>query len=562
MAINPGTMLLCWIALGSAISGLASLYLGAVSYGIAAFLSATVLCLTLIYQSLRSSDSVVTSADYFGAQSLLSSVSTIQSLGAAWIMLGNVVVANMILGQSVGLLMIWVIVTWAWAFVLMSHRVRRIRSSLQPTDTLHSFLHNSYQSRRMRLVAATVTVFVGIGVFSVEVLAGTALLTAMLPEQQAAVVGPALTLIVVVAMCVAAMTGGLKSIVLSDSTFWYLIVLSTFVFLCLVILTFGYQTAGPSIAQLPWIPTSLKTMDILAFCIGIFALQVPLLLGDFGTWQRIKATRLSEEEKLAEQIFFMGGKQAFLWGVPVVAGIVVTAFPTLDAGRTGDFYEAAAPLIELIRNWQATASIPMFVRVIALTFFVAGMLAVMISTANTYLMVALEAYVHDFNEIPSSPDYKVGSDLPMDVRSARGLAVLFALLACLPVLAFVFYKINLVSIVFIVFGAQVALAPAAILALYFKDHARELASTAIRGTLTGFACSIAFGTFATLGLLGEWWKSFGVYLAPTIALGLPAAMFVTALARRDRTLTSSKSYLWNLFVPKAESSKSSVEVRG
>jgi Na+/proline symporter len=540
--------LLIWIAI-SALCGAAVEWLtGSLGYAVGVIFGILILCLLLVYRGLINSSSETSSAEYFGARSLLQSTTTTQALGAAWVMLGNVVIANMIFAQLMGLWMLWVLVTWAWAFLVMSRHAARIHSLLSPEDTLHSFLHAVYGKRLMRLTAALITVFVGIGVFSVEILAGIAILLAVLPENLAALAAPLLIVTIVLATCVNAITGGLRSVVTSDSIFWPLIIGALVIMLFMALAQ--HATPGrPPLADLRWFPTDLAPRDIAAFAVGLFALQVPLLLCDFGTWQRVKATTPEQTTSLVRLLRTMSGWQALLWGIPVVVGIIIAAAPPIDAGRTGSFYATAAPVIELIRHWVAAATVPAMIKTAVLAVFVSGMLAVMISTANTYLMVALESWVHDFKPLPTSQGHDFDTATPVDVRRARTLCVLFALIGCIPVLVYVSWELSLLSIIFIVFGSQVALAPAVILAIYFAEDAKALAVRVMRVTLLGFLSSICFGLLCAFGVLGDWFAASGAFLAPVVALGIPMLVLVISLVAR-RGSKEGWSFLSLLTVPK------------
>ncbi len=157
--------------------------------------------------------------------------------------------------------------------------------------------------------------------------------------------------------------------------------------------------------------------------------------------------------------------------------------------------------------------------------------------------------MHDF--IPGSrvAPHELDSTIPEDVRRARTVCVLFALLGCVPVLFFIHFNISIVPIVFIVFGVQVALAPTAIFALYFTDHARLSARPTIVATISGFFCGIVFGVLATSGVFGEWWKNYGVFLTPVIALSIPSGVIVSLLIARERGIKSSASFLRLLLMP-------------
>jgi hypothetical protein len=539
---------IAWTLLVALVSGFLSYGAGQIGYAFGAMLGPVILCATIIYQGLLCSDTAASSDDYFGARSHLSSQSTLQSLGTTWIMLGNVVVANMFLGQMFGWITFWVVATWAWAFILASYRVPRIRECLKAEDTLHSFLHDVYRSRPMRLVAASITVFVGVGVFGVEMVAGAGLLVAALPQHQAQYIVPVLLILIVIAMAFGAITGGLKSIITSDSTFYHMILFSMFVLAIITFVPWLQSSTGQARPSPAWSP-GLPLKDIIIFLIGVFALQVPLLLGDFGTWQRIKATKLDETESLSSLTARQALWQSFLWGVPVICGIIIATAPKIGADQAGNLYASSSPLIEIVRAWLEAASVPSFIRGFLVTVILVGFLAIMITTANSYLMISMEAFVHDFSPTSRQLIELVEASIPQDVQRARSLCVIFALVACIPVALIVQTGLSLLTIVLTVFAVQVALAPAAVLALYFPGPAEKLGRVVIGSTIFAFVAAIFLGLFATYGTSDEWWNTYGPYLAPVIALGVPTTAIVVGLAFTRRGMASAGRFLGKLLLP-------------
>jgi SSS family solute:Na+ symporter len=541
--------LLFWTAIAAVVSGLVAHLTGSgFGYGLGAIIGIIILCSILIYQGALNSGATTQSEEYFGARSHLSAQSTLQSLGTTWIMLGNVVVANMVLGQTFGLITFWVIITWAWAFILASYRVPRIRECLSAGDTLHSFLHETYGSYSMRLVAAFITVFVGIGVFGVELVAGASLLAAILPPDLGKYIVPILLILIVMVMAGAAIMGGLRSVIASDSTFYYVIMGSLFLLAVITLVPWVVPNAGIPKATAVWWP-NLGTFDVAVFLIGIFALQVPLLLGDFGTWQRIKATNLAETDRLSSLTARQSVAQSYLWGVPVIAGIVIATAPKIGESWTGNLYPSSAPLIEIVRTWIESDAINPFVKAMILTAAVTGLLAVMITTANSYLMISMEAWVHDFHPTSRETPEAFDQPIPRDVQLARILCIMFALLGLIPVAIIVGAQINLLSVVLSVFAVQVALAPAAVLALHFPAAAKNLSKLVIGSTILAFATAFIFGIIVAYGVTDDWWVNYGAYLAPVIALGVPTIAIAGALIILDGATARSRAFLWKLFIP-------------
>lgn len=514
--------------------------------GIVAPIAVLFLCLILLKKGLSSYRKDASPAEYFGANSDLPAVTTLQSLGSSWIMLGNVIVAGMILGQAFGAATIWMILTWFYAFILMSRRVRKVRGSLTATGTLHTYLHDAYNSMAMRRVAACVTIIVGVGVFAIELIAGLALLAAALPSIHAATVSVILIMLLLVAMCVAGAVGGLRAVITTDAMLWKIVIAGVALMLVFsVILYSGRPLSAPSISLLP---EGIGIWEVGAFLIGVTALQVPLLLADYGTWQRIKATDEDDVDPLRKKMVILGGAQGILWLIPVVAGFALIGLAPIYDDQASPLYRSSGPLIEEIQQWMTMSVIPMFARVALLLVFITGMLAVMVSTANSYILIAVETWVRDLAPEVERAGHSEAEFGRHCVRRARRLGIILALLGCIPVAALVQAGIYLMGVIVVVFSVQVALAPASALALYRKDAAAKLAPVVAPATVVAFATAIAFGLWASY-VASEWWNFYGVYLTSAIALGIPVIAISYGLIINGYGFSSVRGFLGKLFWP-------------
>jgi SSS family solute:Na+ symporter len=482
-------------------------------------------------------------SEYFGAEANLPAVTTLQSLGSSWVMLGNVVVAGMILGQTFGLVTIAMLVSWYYAFLLMSKRVRQVRQSLQPTDTLHTYLHTAYGSLPMRRVAASITVATGIGVFAIEIIAGLALLNAILPASSGMTIAALLMFLLVIVMCTAVSMGGLRAVVTTDAMLWRIVIAGAVTMLLFSTILFFSNSPGEP-RQL--LPKGLGVSEAVAFTVGVVALQVPLLLADYGTWQRIKATADEDIDELPKRMEHLGRWQAFLWLVPVVAGFAIMGVSSGYHDSTSVLYQTSGVLMDEVTQWASVSAIPIGLRTALLLIFMTGMLAIMVSTANSYILIAVETIIRDM--APESP--RTGEDPDVTGRRcvvrARRLSIILALVGCVPAVLLVKAGIHLMGIIVIVFSVQVALAPAAALALYQTKAARQLASLVEIGTISGFGTAILFGLGVSY-LGSEWWKFYGIYLTSPIALSVPVIAISVGLLSRGHKMSGVRGFLGKLF---------------
>jgi hypothetical protein len=432
-------------------------------------------------------------------------------------MLGNVVAANMLLGQLFGAATAWMLVTWVWAFVVLSRHATVIRQCPSPGATLHSFLRDSYASRPMQLVAAVITVFAGIGVFAVELLIGMALVLALTSGSEPWLVAGAFGLVTVVAMIATMMTGGLRAIVESDALLWRVAMLATLGLPALVVVSITSTQNNPPMWRDLLFPSTLPPLGVAAFAIGVFLLQVPLLIGDYGTWQRVRATHLDETPHLGRKLLSLGALQGLLWGAPVIAGILLLRSQPIDNGRTGPLYAVAGPLIELARHWVERSGLSPFPLTSVTFLAVVGLTSVMVTTADGYLMIALEAWVRDFRPRPVPQGHAA--------RRARRLALAFGVAATFPVVLLFNAGGTLLGLIATFFGALVALSTPTLLALYHPERARAWAGPVVTATFVGFLITIGFGLgvtfFLPAGTPWDWWRTYGVFLTPVPAMTVP-----------------------------------------
>lgn len=512
----------------------------------AAFLLAVAhLTFVLVRHGLIASTDPKIEHEFYSADSQLSASDTHDSLGATWLMLGNVLVANMFLAQSFGILTVWLLLTWIVAFYVISKSVPVIKEKLMDGETLHGFLDRAYSSRKIRLAAALVTTAAGIGVYAVELVAIVAVVSALYPKTQTPVVGQFIVLAIVIGMAAATMLGGLRGIVTSDAYIWKLSILGV-IAMAMVALVVGIVAHGTELpSQLAIWPTQLPEFASSAFFAGVFALQVPLLLGDYGTWQRIRATKLADTPEFGRIVARLGIPQAALWSVPLVIGLIVLSVPAIDNGSTGNLYASAAPLIELFHHFSPTvyAGIPAWFQVFLCSLMLVGLFAVIISTADSYLLIAVESWVKDFR--PST-----GGAID-DARRGRYLVVVFSLLGLLPALVLVATGFNMLTMVLIVFGAQVALAPVALHALTKSNIAASDSSLIANSLLMAFVLAVGFGCLSVLwpweGDLAGWMPNYGPFLVPVLALVVPTCAILLCLVRggeANKIGPFLKSLLW------------------
>lgn len=493
---------------------------------------------------------------------------------ASWMMLGSVVVAVLVLGLVGGIANVWTVATWALGFVILGRHAERMRdlTHREGVWTLHSFLGARFRRGSLRLLAAGFTAFAGLGAFALELILGIALLQ-VVPGFTSSFVGPAvasfgLTLI----LAFYAERGGFEAVIRTDRVQALLLTLGL---VGMVVLVGQYILRNPeSVGNIPryiyW-PTTAENLSTLwaatgpAFFVGLLCLQLFLMLGDMGSWQRIIASRpeISPRRALNKVALWT----AALWALLVTVGGLLWAHPepeTLFPDPENILATQAEPLPSLI----GLAAAPMFegapwmggllVGVIA-----AGLVSAMLSTADTYLVVIMQTLTQDIVFARRRSAGKGIRDLERlgevggEEQDARMLGFArryiyivavagLALFWCLIPLGF-----DLLTLVFVVFGAQAALAPIAVVALSGDVTLTKYSTTALASAIVAFVMVVMAGFYAAkvgAPVLSLWAPTAGV-LIPTVGLsvvgwrvdGLPILWLVKRMVLADYGLSVAAS---------------------
>jgi hypothetical protein len=511
---------LIFLTIGIAISAFLGLILpsGSSLNSVLSIVAVVFVLLPLLKYAMEHVPSEDDDVEYFTAKSALDSLDTHRSLESTWLMLGNVFVANIFLVQGFGLWALWVPITWAFAFIVLSKNLQRIQDVPSATDSLHAFVGNTYESDGLKRVAAFVTLFTAVGIFAIEVTVGAALISSVFDKFPAAFAWP-LILVCVAVMVVCAMTSGITGVVKADAVLFSNVVLVALVVLLLALFVGQLPRVtldGSAIKELSNVTnafTNSGKFEIAIFLLGIFFLQVPLLLADYGTWQRIRATKRSEDSAFKSRMLRMGFIQLILWGVPMAIGIALMGRAPSNEVTDKHLLEIAGPLIRMIQEVNDLGLKP-FIEAVALFLLISGLLAIMVTTANSFLLVAIQTWVKDF--FPS----EATQPLVRAKRYALNFGVIGSLLAGL-IYVFSYYA-NLVSLVFILFGSQVALVPAVVVALTTQEPIANEAHRIKVFTIAAYVLALCFGFVCLLiskdlGETAAWLRLWGPFCVPVIA---------------------------------------------
>lgn len=394
---------------------------------------------------------------------------------AATISLATVVLAFFELAPYLGTWLLWTVITTATGIAVVRLAARKILQRMSAygkhRPTLHEFLGREYNSSTVSLVGAACTSLGFLGAFAVELTVGSRFLSYLLPSI------PHFLVVAGLAAVALAYTsaGGFRAVIVTDriqmKAIWLLLLA-----LSLFYIVYIFDRGGMEV-NLSRVPADMINFSwregLWAFLIGIFIINVPTFLSDMSVWQRIAGTEESES-------VFRG-----LWRSVTGAGITWTLFVVLACLMPIVVAPVAEenPLLTLLRTLGGTYGV--FGSAV-LFACVVGLYGAMFSTASTQL-VAVSHTVHlDIIRANSNNRSEIMASAE-EVKLSRLLIVGAAVLAMAIVAALTAAGFSIADLVFAVYGAQLGLFPATLLALYGKrDNLKKLAPWALTAITLGF----------------------------------------------------------------------------
>ncbi len=442
-----------------------------------------------------------------GEAAILSEAELAAATLSTTISLATVVMAYFELAPYLGLWLLWTVVTTAAGLLVVRGMAPTIRTRLESYDdripSLHEFIGTEYGSPSARRVAAIATVAGALGAYAVELIVGSKLFAALVPD------APAWALPIVFAGVALTYTsaGGFRAVVVTDRiqmwAIWlFLFTLGGFYVVSLEADPARLSLIPPGGADLSW------RAGLIPFLIGILAINVPTYVADMGMWQRIASLR--DPKQLERGLAKSATGVAASWSLLVGLAVLAPAIAKVPEGTD----QLGGLLRSLVSSQVHFGATVLFLAII-------GLFSAMMSTASTLLVSASHALQEDV--LTGSPHH-LGA-----VPLSRSRAVLASSAAgsLIIVLGLSLAGFSVADLVFAVYGSQLALTPAVFLALQSRAVARQVAPSAVTlsillGFVAGWSCAIV-GKVAG--------SSNAVFLAPVVSLGVAAVILVAPLLR-------------------------------
>jgi Na+/proline symporter len=420
---------------------------------------------------------------------------------ATTLSLATVILAYTELASFLGAWLYWTVLTTGLGLLAVRFAARRIWARLslnQYRGTIHEFLGAAYQSRGIVRAAAMCTSLGFMSAFAVELTVGATFLHALVPRL------PALGALVLLATLGVGYTilGGFRAVILTDRIQMRVIWLSV-IALAIAVLR-EVNSGGGMAATMARMPQSMYDFSnregLLSFLVGILVINVPTYIADMSVWQRIAAAKDAETVDTGLVRSIVGAVMS--WTAFATLACMLVVLVTVVPGENA--------LITFLRG-LGTPPADAFSAVL-LFAAVFGLYAASLSTASTQLIAAGQALHMDV--IRRWHDKSTLAASAKEVVLARGLLFFVAFVSVAAVWMLHAIGFSIADLVFAVYGAQLGLVPAVLVALRLStERLARVGSFAMTAVLAGFAAGWGSAAYGKLSGISDL-----VFLAPAVSL--------------------------------------------
>lgn len=469
-----------------------------------------------MFLALRANRQITSVFQFLPLERFLSADSVRATVVAAGMSMATVMVALLNLAPVMGAALFFTVITYTLGFALLSFAVHKIMDVNPNNLTLQAFLGQAYTSRMLCTCATLFTIAGYLSIFAMEILVSVAILQPFFGDW---VLGFA----VVYLLFLLIYTGlsGFRGVVMTDKWQLGFILLSVGALLALTTLAVSASSTSVS-SHVCSLLGSWKAP--LAFFVGVLFMNVPAPFSDAGTWQRICAAsspKVARRGLVGACVLF-----AVIWGALIICGIALSG----SSSVVSHWDSHTEPLLRGVLRVLGTGSVAYLVILFAL---ILGLFSAMISTADSLLIAATQVGLTGLQRHSRLHDYPIQS-----LRYSRLLTVLLGVVSFAVFIVFHLINLNIVQLVFAIYGAQLAMFPTTATALFFAKwlDLRSLRFFALVSIVAGFT------TAWSIGVLGHVADSLNLqFYAPAYGLGAATLVILVgypfALARKGRKCT-------------------------
>lgn len=344
------------------------------------------------------------------------------------------------------LLALWSPLSWASGVVVLAILAPRIFRKASGSWTLHNYLGQFYESDDIRRIASLVTSLVFFLQVAAEIVVGVAVLRVFFSDAVSLTTVAFFVGLVLATYCV---IGGLPSVLHTDKLQYFLICAALGGVFLISLDRGGATAVGEIYGNLgTFFPSGAGWVVIL----GLFALNLPLLVTDMSIWQRISAAQTAAQARAGSYQFAL---QLFFWMSLLV--LFGAAFGNL--------------LTDLPDTKPVEAALSYFETSIIFPVLITGLMAALLSTADTFVISSVQTVAADWKFYQKLKEVDFRADRLSEavhrqiLLFARVLTVVFVAAAVVVGLLVYNYLGRLLDFLFVMFAIQTSLAAPVLYAL-------------------------------------------------------------------------------------------------
>ena len=426
-------------------------------------------------------------SDFLLYRKSLDSSKMFGTLYASGMSLATVFISFFLLAPYFGISLIWAALFYCLGYIVLYLFLDKIFDSVKDGKTIHGFLGNAYQDKKIKNITSIVTTIGFMGIFSTEILVGSNILKDILP----AGIDPLYPIILfAIVVIVYSLLGGLKSVIITDLYQAAGTIIAIFLVL-IVAIKLGKQD-GVYFQGSPFKSIWLSPLMMLNF----FLINVPFPLVDMATWQRIAAVKKKKGAKkgviITIAVFLIS------WLVILFSALLLTEYSSMD--HSGGLTYS---LIKFAKSYGIYG-------VITVLIVFPSLVAAMLSTADSYLVASAQTIImdvkdHDYFDkhsiVPSKEDFDRFDLNPDDrkvVMDTRYFMFIGGIIGISLVILLEKIGFKVDDLVFAVYGSSLSLVPSTIIALIKKDNIKYLSPAAIVSIVSGTFFGWVYGILSVL----------------------------------------------------------------
>jgi Na+/proline symporter/Fe-S-cluster containining protein len=451
---------------------------------------------------------------------------------ATSISFATVIMAFFALAQWFGLWLLWTVVTTVLGLFLVRFFAERIWHRVADyahRPTLHEFLGGQFNSKAISQVGAICTSLGFLGAFATELTVGSRFFAGLIPAI------PPWTIVILLSTVAFIYTafGGFRAVIVTDRvqmfSIWLLLV-SLPVFYIYYVFTHGGWTVNYNNIPAGVMDFSIAgRIGLVAFLLGIMAMNVPSFLSDMSVWQRIAG---AQDSKTVTKGLFRG---LFSASITWTALVMLACFVFMIVKPV----DGLNPLISLVQVIGNTGG---WFGIVIMFVTVFGLYGAMLSTASTQLIaVSHTLYVDVFSRfVKPGPHGEIESRTELNV--SRIILVVAAIVSTVLVQLLTAAGFSVADLVFAIYGAQLGLCPLVILALVMdKQKLKSLSIWAVTAVSTGFIAGWGSAIYGNLTGMGNL-----IFLSPVCSLAASSIVLAIGMIAINRSKALSKNVNWIL----------------